>query len=63
MIDFTYEKTLDPDSAIRALAENKDASFVAGGTEVLNWMKEGIASPLHVVDINDLPFGEIEADS
>jgi xanthine dehydrogenase YagS FAD-binding subunit len=63
MIDFTYEKTSDPDSAISALAENKDASFVAGGTELLNWMKEGIASPLHVVDINDLPFGKIEADS
>jgi CO/xanthine dehydrogenase FAD-binding subunit len=40
MIDFTYEKTSDPDSAISALAENEDASFVAGGTELLNWMKE-----------------------
>jgi xanthine dehydrogenase YagS FAD-binding subunit len=33
---------------------------IAGATELLNWMKEGIAAPALVIDINALPLADIE---
>ncbi|HEX6996219.1 MAG TPA: xanthine dehydrogenase family protein subunit M [Gammaproteobacteria bacterium] len=53
MRPFTYARAADLSSAI-AEASADGTSLLAGGTELLNWMKEGIAAPTRVVDINAL---------
>jgi xanthine dehydrogenase YagS FAD-binding subunit len=60
MHPFRYERARSTDEALAKLRGNLDASFIAGGTELLNWLKEGIVNPALVVDINRLPFAGIE---
>jgi xanthine dehydrogenase YagS FAD-binding subunit len=59
---FAYERVSDSGAAIHALSLDAEASFIAGGTELLNWMKEGISSPTRLIDINELPLDAITAD-
>lgn len=61
MQSFAYERAASlPDA--RAAAAQADTALLAGGTELLNWMKEGIAAPRRVLDINALPgLDRIEA--
>ena len=61
MVPFTYQRAVDPQSAIAALAADPEAACIAGGTELLNWMKDGIAAPRRLIDINALPLDHIEA--
>jgi xanthine dehydrogenase YagS FAD-binding subunit len=56
---FTYERASDLLTAAGMLAARPDARMIAGGTELLNWLKEGIDRPAHLVDINDLPLASI----
>src|SRR6185503_1210173 len=39
------------------------AKFIAGGTNLLDLMKLGIETPLHLIDVNGLAFDKIEATS
>jgi xanthine dehydrogenase YagS FAD-binding subunit len=59
MDPFAYQRIGDPDSAIMAIAREPGAAFIAGGTELLNWMKERIATPRRLLDINELPLDEV----
>jgi len=62
MQPFTYARARTLAEAVAALRQPQ-ALAVAGGTELLNWMKEGIAAPHHVVDINGLAgLDRIEVD-
>ena len=61
MVPFTYQRTADLQRAIAALAADPEAACIAGGTELLNWMKDGIAAPRRLIDINALPLAHIEA--
>jgi xanthine dehydrogenase YagS FAD-binding subunit len=63
MQPFTYQRASGPQSVIAALAADPAAVCLAGGTELLNWMKDGIAAPGRLIDINDLPLAQIEAGS
>jgi xanthine dehydrogenase YagS FAD-binding subunit len=58
---FSYLQASDEGAAVATVAENPSASFVAGGTEMLNWMKDGIEEPGLLVDVNALPFKDVEA--
>jgi xanthine dehydrogenase YagS FAD-binding subunit len=60
MRPFTFERARDLGQVIAALTSDPDAVLIAGATEMLNWMKEGIAAPTRVIDINALPLGQIE---
>jgi xanthine dehydrogenase YagS FAD-binding subunit len=61
MRPFAYSRVSSLTDAIAASAAG--ASLIAGGTELLNWMKEGIASPTRLVDINALKaLDHISAD-
>jgi xanthine dehydrogenase YagS FAD-binding subunit len=51
VIDFTYARADSRATAVAALA---DATVLAGGTELLNWVRLGIATPERVVDIGGL---------
>ena len=61
MRPFSYLRASDEGAAVATVAENPSASFVAGGTEMLNWMKDGIEEPGLLVDVNALPFKDVEA--
>jgi xanthine dehydrogenase YagS FAD-binding subunit len=53
MRNFAYAKAPDLDTAVRAGAE-PDTAYLAGGTELVNWLKFGVARPARVLDIADL---------
>src|SRR5207248_480113 len=57
---FTYQPVSQVPEALAQLGSAPRANFIAGGTELLNWMKEGIVQPTHLVDINRLPLAAIE---
>lgn len=54
METFTYARAATLPNAIDAAAQ-PDTMVVAGGTELLNWMREGIVAHQRIVDLNDLP--------
>ncbi|MGQ0718836.1 MAG: FAD binding domain-containing protein [Pseudonocardiales bacterium] len=62
MRNFGYVKPADVDSALAALRE-PGSVVIAGGTELMNWLKEGIAAPDQVVDITGLAWGGIDAEA
>jgi xanthine dehydrogenase YagS FAD-binding subunit len=51
--DFAYARADAPASAVAALAGG-DTAVVAGGTELLNWMRLGVTGPQRVLDIGGL---------
>ena len=60
MRPFTYERASDATAAAKAAAENPDARFLAGGTNLLDLMKLGIERPTHLIDVSRLPLAAIE---
>jgi xanthine dehydrogenase YagS FAD-binding subunit len=61
---FRYERLSVPAVAVSALRDDPDAVLLAGGTELANWLKEGIVRPERVLDINGLAgLGAIDADA
>lgn len=57
MKGFTYLAATD---TAQALASGNEDAFIAGGTNLLDLMKEGVARPEKLVDINPLPLSAIE---
>jgi xanthine dehydrogenase YagS FAD-binding subunit len=57
---FSYERARDVDQAI-ALAAEPGASFIGGGTNLLDLYKSGIERPLRLVDVSRLPLHDIVA--
>jgi xanthine dehydrogenase YagS FAD-binding subunit len=53
MQTFAYERAGALADALRAAAQ-PGTMVIAGGTELLNWMKDGIVAPGRLVDLNDL---------
>ena len=60
MNNFSYTRATDVASALREVAGNHEASFIAGGTNLIDLMKENVARPGHLVDISRLPLNRIE---
>jgi len=60
MIGFDYVKATDVSDAVEAIAGNPDARFIAGGTNLIDLMKENIARPRMLIDITGLPLTDIE---
>lgn len=58
MIRFDYHRADNLADAIRTGTPDH-AAFLAGGTNIVDLMKENVARPLQLVDINRLPLGEI----
>jgi xanthine dehydrogenase YagS FAD-binding subunit len=57
---FAYERAADAAHAVAAVAHRPDAAFLAGGTNLVDHMKLGIASPGLLVDVSRLPFDRVE---
>ncbi len=60
MNSFSYAVAPDVGSAISELAGASRAKCIAGGTNLLDLMKENVARPSHLVDITRIPLNTIE---
>lgn len=60
MKPFTYERATSPAEAAAAAARQLGASFIAGGTNLLDLMKLQIEAPTHLIDVNGLALDRIE---
>ena len=61
MRSFTYDRAGSPAEAVAAAAQTAGAKFIAGGTNLLDLMKNEIETPLHLIDLNGLGLDKIEA--
>ncbi len=60
MINFQYLRTTSAKSAISLLVKDKNAKFLAGGTNLIDLMKRGVTAPEKLIDINHVPLKQIE---
>ena len=58
MNPFQYSKPADVHEAVHL--SSAASRFIAGGTNLLDLMKENISRPEHLIDITGLPLNEIE---
>jgi xanthine dehydrogenase YagS FAD-binding subunit len=65
MINFQYTRASDIPDAVRQIAADPTAKFIAGGTNLLDLMKEDVERPARLIDISRLPLKTVEetADS
>jgi xanthine dehydrogenase YagS FAD-binding subunit len=57
---FSYTRASDVSSAVQTVAADREAVFIAGGTNLIDLMKENVSRPSHLVDITRLPLNRIE---
>jgi xanthine dehydrogenase YagS FAD-binding subunit len=62
MTPFAYAAADSPGAAIERVAATRGASFIAGGTDMLQLLQDGVAEPSELIDINRLPFAGIDVD-
>jgi xanthine dehydrogenase YagS FAD-binding subunit len=60
MMAFDYVKPSSVKAAIDALNKDATSQFIAGGTNLVDLMKRGVATPQKLIDITNLPLKNIE---
>jgi xanthine dehydrogenase YagS FAD-binding subunit len=60
MRPFKYARASDPSAAAGAVKANPQAKFLAGGTNLLDLMKEDVERPNELVDLTRLKLAEIK---
>ena len=60
MRPFKYTRASDVNAAARAVAANRNAKFLAGGTNILDLMKEDVERPNELVDLTRLNLADIK---
>ncbi|MCC6777171.1 MAG: xanthine dehydrogenase family protein subunit M [Hyphomicrobiales bacterium] len=60
MINFQYSRAADVADAVRQMAADPAAKFIAGGTNLVDLMKYGVERPPRLIDISRLPLDRIE---
>jgi xanthine dehydrogenase YagS FAD-binding subunit len=63
MNNFEYARASDVADAVRQIAADPGAKFIAGGTNLIDLMKENVARPSRLIDISHLPLRAVEATS
>ena len=63
MVPFAYAAAASAEAAIAHVARGRGAEFIAGGTDMLQLVHEGVRAPAELIDINRLPMSAIDADS
>ncbi len=63
MKSFKYSSATDAASAVRTVSANQSAKFLAGGTNLIDLMKEYVERPSELVDISRLDLAQITATS
>src|ERR671937_1954467 len=57
---FEYTRANDVADAVRQIAADPAAKFIAGGTNLIDLMKENVARPSRLIDITRLPLNKVE---
>jgi len=60
MIPFEYHRATSVADAVTTIAGRPDAAFLAGGTNLVDHMKLGIAEPTLLVDVGHLPLHDVD---
>lgn len=60
MISFSCFRAADMAGAVRELVNSEESRVIAGGTNLLDLMKENVERPRRLVDITRLPLAEIQ---
>jgi xanthine dehydrogenase YagS FAD-binding subunit len=60
MINFQYTRASDVSDAVRQIAADPAAKFIAGGTNLIDLMKEDVERPTRLIDISRLPLKTVE---
>jgi xanthine dehydrogenase YagS FAD-binding subunit len=60
MIPFQYTKAHNVADAVRLIAATSGAKFIAGGTNLLDLMKDNVERPTTLIDISRLPLTSVE---
>lgn len=59
MREFAFERSTSADDAVARVAGHGNAAFLAGGTNLVDHMRLGVAEPELLVDVTGLGFGDI----
>jgi xanthine dehydrogenase YagS FAD-binding subunit len=60
MINFQYARANDVADAVRLITADPRAKFIAGGTNLIDLMKEDVERPTRLIDITRLPLKSVE---
>lgn len=60
MRPISYVRPASVEAATALVAGDSSAAFVGGGTEILNWLKDGLSEPALLVDVGRLDLDTIE---
>jgi xanthine dehydrogenase YagS FAD-binding subunit len=60
MINFQYSRANDVADAVRMIAADPAAKFIAGGTNLVDLMKDDVERPSRLIDISRLPLKTVE---
>ncbi len=60
MNNFEFSRASDVADAVRQIAADPGAKFIAGGTNLIDLMKENVARPSRLIDITHLPLRAVE---
>lgn len=63
MKSFKYTNATDETAAVRAVSANAQAKFLAGGTNLIDLMKEYVERPDELVDVSELKLAQIRSTS
>lgn len=60
MKNFAYTRAVNVETAVQLITSNQNVSFLGGGTNLVDLMRENIAQPDQLVDVTNLPLAQIE---
>ena len=60
MNPFSYTRAADVAGAVREISHDGAAKFIAGGTNLIDLMKENVSRPKRLIDITRLPLDRID---
>jgi len=63
MNNFEFSRAADVADAVRQIAAEPSATFVAGGTNLIDLIKEGVTKPSRLIDITRLQLNRVEDKS
>jgi xanthine dehydrogenase YagS FAD-binding subunit len=63
MTPFQYARANDVADAIKLIAANPSAKFIAGGTNLIDLIKYDVEGPARLIDISHLPLRSVEQTS
>jgi xanthine dehydrogenase YagS FAD-binding subunit len=60
MRPFKYSKAGDISAALQKISEGTSVKFLAGGTNILDLMKEDVEHPEELIDITNIPLNDVK---